>query len=67
VIFRALAPAARQPGSQRRRSFVVSSSLHDQYQFYVFANTTAYLYEQFEDAWTLLPSPGLAGTFGAGP
>src|SRR5690349_5539501 len=54
------------PTASTTGSFSVSSSLHDQYQFFVFSSTSAYLYDPFEDGWTALPSPGLAGTFGAG-
>jgi hypothetical protein len=46
--------------------FVASSGLFDQYQYLVASNTTAYVYDPFEDGWTTLPSPALAGTFGAG-
>ena len=33
---------------------------------YVCSATTAYLYYQGQDAWSQIPSPALAGTFGAG-
>lgn len=33
---------------------------------FVTSNTVAYLYHHDEDAWTQIPSPALAGTFGAG-
>lgn len=33
---------------------------------YVVSNTVAYLYHHDEDAWVQIPSPALAGTFGAG-
>lgn len=33
---------------------------------YVTSNTSAYLYHHDEDAWVQVPSPALAGTFGAG-
>lgn len=33
---------------------------------YVTSNTVAYLYHHDEDAWVQVPSPALAGTFGAG-
>lgn len=33
---------------------------------YVVSNTVAYLYHHDEDAWVQVPSPALAGTFGAG-
>lgn len=47
-------------------SFIVSSNLPDQYQFYVTSSTTAFLYDPFEDGWMSLPSPAMGGTFGAG-
>lgn len=55
------APVANTTGS-----FIVSSSLFDQYQYFITSNTAAYLYSPQEDSWITLPSPGLAGTFGAG-
>jgi hypothetical protein len=33
---------------------------------YITSNTVAYLYSHAEDGWTQIPSPALAGTFGAG-
>jgi len=56
-----LAPVNSQAGS-----FVVSSNSGDQYQFYIVNATTAYMYDPTEDGWIQLPSPALAGTFGAG-
>lgn len=47
-------------------SFVCSSNLFDQYQYYITSATSALLYDPFEDAWSSLPSPALAGIFGAG-
>lgn len=47
-------------------SFVVSSNLHDQYQYYITGTTLAYVYDPFEDGWMSLPSPAMGGTFGAG-
>lgn len=47
-------------------SFVVSSNLHDQYQFYITAATVMNIYDPINDAWMAAPSPALAGTFGAG-
>lgn len=47
-------------------SFVVSSNLQDQYQFYVTSASTMYIYDPINDGWMLAPSPALAGTFGAG-
>lgn len=47
-------------------SFVVSSTLQDQYQFYITAATVMNIYDPINDAWMAGPSPALAGTFGAG-
>lgn len=55
------APVATAAGS-----FVESSRHYRQQQLYVQANTVAYLYNPNEDGWVQLPSPALAGTFGAG-
>jgi hypothetical protein len=46
--------------------FTVSSRHYRQQQLYVTSNTVAYLYSPLEDAYTQVPSPALAGTFGAG-
>ncbi len=54
------------PVSSTAGSFVVSSNLPDQYQFFFTSATTAYCYDPFEDGWMTMPSPGLVGTFGAG-
>lgn len=53
------------PTSSAVGSFVVSSNL-DSTQFFVVSNTVVYMYDPMEDGWLLLPSPALAGTFGAG-
>lgn len=45
---------------------VASSRLFDQQQLYLNSNTVAYLYNPYEEGWAQLPSPALAGTFGAG-
>ena len=55
------APAATVAGS-----FIASSRHFRQQQLYVNATTTAWLYNPFEDGWVQVPSPALAGTFGAG-
>lgn len=55
------APTATAAGS-----FVVSSNLEDQFQYYFVNATTIYKYDPYEDAWTLIPASGAAGTFGAG-
>jgi hypothetical protein len=47
-------------------SFIVSSRHYRQQQLYVTSNTTAWLYNPNEDGWVQVPSPALAGTFGAG-
>lgn len=46
--------------------FMVSSRHYRQQQLYVTSNTVAYLYNPLEDAYAQVPSPALAGTFGAG-
>ena len=46
--------------------FIVSSRHHRQQQLLVSSNTVAHMYNPNENAWISLPSPGLAGTFGAG-
>jgi hypothetical protein len=55
------APTATVAGA-----FTASSRHYRQQQLYVTANTTAWLYLPAEDGWVATPSPGLAGTFGAG-
>lgn len=55
------APTATVAGA-----FIASSRHYRQQQLYVTANTTAWLYLPAEDGWVATPSPGLAGTFGAG-
>lgn len=47
-------------------AFVVSSRHFRQQQMYVRSSTDATMYNPSEDAWVTLPSPALAGTFGAG-
>jgi hypothetical protein len=46
--------------------FVTSSKHHKQQQLYVTSSTVAYLYNPSEDGYVQVPSPALAGTFGAG-
>ena len=46
--------------------FVISSRHYRQQQLLIASNTAAHLYNPAEDAWLPLPSPALAGTFGAG-
>ena len=55
------APAATAAGH-----FIVSSRHYRQQQLLVQSNTAAYLYNPAEDGWVQVPSPALAGTFGAG-
>lgn len=54
------------PAAAAASQFIVSSRHYRQQQMLVQSNTTALLYNPQEDAWITLPSPGLAGTFGAG-
>lgn len=55
------APAATAAGA-----FVASSRHYRQQQLYVSSATVAHLYNPNEDGWVQVPSPALAGTFGAG-
>jgi hypothetical protein len=55
------APAATATGH-----FIVSSRHYRQQQLLVQSNTAAFLYNPAEDGWIQIPSPALAGTFGAG-
>ena len=54
------------PGATIAGAFIASSRHFRQQQLYVNANTTAWVYNPFEDGWVQTPSPALAGTFGAG-
>lgn len=54
------------PASTAAAQFIVSSRHYRQQQLLVQSNTAALLYNPTEDAWINLPSPALAGTFGAG-
>ena len=55
------APAATATGH-----FIVSSRHYRQQQLLIQSNTAAFLYNPAEDGWIQIPSPALAGTFGAG-
>lgn len=46
--------------------FVVSSRHYKQQQLFVTSSTVVYLYNPNEDGYVQVPSPALAGTFGAG-
>ena len=54
------------PSATTTAQFIVSSRHYRQQQLMVQSNTTALLYNPYEDGWLNLPSPGLAGSFGAG-
>jgi hypothetical protein len=54
------------PNSTAAATFIVSSRHHRQQQLHVLSNSAANLYNPSEDGWIAVPSPGLAGTFGAG-
>jgi len=54
------------PAATAAGAFVVSSRHYRQQQLYVTGNTTAWLYNPSEDGYIQVPSPALAGTFGAG-
>jgi hypothetical protein len=55
------APAATAAGH-----CIVSSRHYRQQQLLLQSNTAAFLYNPAEDGWVQVPSPALAGTFGAG-
>lgn len=54
------------PAATGAGHFVVSSRHYRQQQMLVQSNAVAYMYLSQEDGFVQLPSPGLAGTFGAG-
>ena len=54
------------PSATAAAHFIVSSRHYRQQQLLVQSNTAAFLYHPAEDGWTQVPSPALAGTFGAG-
>jgi hypothetical protein len=58
-----MAPA---PNSTQAGAFIVSSRHFRQQQMYIRGNTDATIYNPSEDGWITIPSPALAGTFGAG-
>jgi hypothetical protein len=54
------------PQATAAAHFIVSSRHYRQQQLLVSSNTVAHLYNPNEDGWVQIPSPALAGTFGAG-
>lgn len=54
------------PNATAAATFIVSSRHYRQQQLHVISNTVANLYNPQEDGWIAVPSPALAGTFGAG-
>lgn len=54
------------PVATAAAAFVASSRHYRQQQLLVASATVAYLYNPQEDGWVQVPSPALAGTFGAG-
>jgi hypothetical protein len=54
------------PGVTTSGVHVASSRHYRQQAFYLRSNTECYAYNPATDGWITLPSPGLAGTFGAG-
>ena len=54
------------PAATVAAACVISSRHYRQQQLYLVSATVAYLYNPLEDGWVQLPSPALAGTFGAG-
>lgn len=57
---------AMLPFTSAAGTHVISSTLPDQLQLVIHGTTTQWLYDPATDAWLLLPSGALAGTFGAG-
>lgn len=62
-IWQACNPA---PVTNAANMFTATSDGPDQLTYYVASATAVYVYDAYEDAWGLLPSPALTGTFGAG-
>lgn len=54
------------PAATSAAQFIASSRHYRQQQLLVQSNTAALLYNPNENGWINLPSPALAGTFGAG-
>ncbi|GDX76009.1 hypothetical protein LBMAG41_10850 [Cyanobium sp.] len=54
------------PSATATGAFIASSRHFRQQQLYVASTTTAWLYNPSEDGFVQLPSPALAGSFGAG-
>jgi hypothetical protein len=54
------------PNGSAAGTFIVSSRHFRQKQLFIVSNTIAVIYNPAEDGWVAIPSPGLAGTFGAG-
>jgi hypothetical protein len=54
------------PQATAAAHFIVSSRHYRQQQMLISSNTGAQMYNPSEDGWVTLPSPALAGTFGAG-
>jgi hypothetical protein len=54
------------PQATAAAHFIVSSRHYRQQQLLVSSNTVAHLYNPNEDGWVQVPSPAIAGTFGAG-
>lgn len=54
------------PAATAAATFIVSSRHYRQQQLHVVSNTAANIYSPQEDGWIAVPSPALAGTFGAG-
>lgn len=54
------------PVATAAATFIVSGRHWKQQQLYIVNATTAYVYYPYEDGWTQIASPALAGTFAAG-
>jgi hypothetical protein len=57
---------APSPHVSAAGSFIVSSRHFRQQQLFIVSSSVAAIYNPAEDGWINIPTPGLAGTFGAG-
>jgi hypothetical protein len=58
--------AALCPTSPQAGAFIASSRHFRQQQLFIRSNSEAFIYNPSEDGWVDVPSPSLAGSFGAG-
>lgn len=66
VVLKRWEPVQPVPSATVAGAFTAAALHVKQKTLYLNANTTAWLYTPEEDGWVALPSPALAGTFGAG-